>query len=149
MYVTVDVYDYVETDVEINTSFINGLQERLEYFVEKNFEKEEDRNKYKEHVDAIVELLEKEKDNNYSLSDVSVYIDQVDVDENDIPEKDNYDDGYEDAKNELEQYRDRLKSLKSPLFLKIERKAYNYGKQEEITREDCKELSELFESGHF
>ena len=68
MYVTVDVYDYVETDVEINTSFINNLQERLEYFVEKNFEKEEDRNKYKEHIDAIVELLEKEKDNNYSLS---------------------------------------------------------------------------------
>ena len=149
MYVTVDVYDYVETDVEINNSFINSLQERLEYFVEKNFEKEEDRNKYKEHIDTIVELLEKEKDNNYSLSDVSVYIDQVDVDENDIPEKDNYDDGYEDAKNELEQYRDRLKSIKSPLLLKIERKAYNYGKQEEITREDCKELSELFESGHF
>ena len=58
MYVNVDVYDYVETDVEINNSFINSLQERLEYFVEKNFEKEEDRNKYKEHIDAIVECIE-------------------------------------------------------------------------------------------
>lgn len=149
MYVNVDVYDYVEADVEINESFIDKLQDRLEYFVEKNFEKEEDRDKYQEHIDAIIELLGKEKYNNYSLSDVSIYIDQVDVDDDNIPEKDNYGNGYEDAKNELEQYKDRLKSLKSPLLLKIERKAYNYGKQEEITREDCKELSELFESGHF
>ena len=148
MYTRVDVYDNVEADVTINTEFKEKLEDRLGFFIEKFIEKEEDKEKYQEAVDKVMELLEK-AGNSYELANVDCYIDQVDVDEDDIPMKDNYDDGYDAAKEEVEKTIDRVKSLKSPLIMKIERKAFNYGKQEDITREDCKELIELIEAGYF
>lgn len=148
MYTRVDVYDNVEADVTINTEFKEKLEDRLGFFIEKFIEKEEDKEKYQEAVDKVMELLEK-AGNSYELTSVDCYIDQVDVDEDDIPMKDNYDDGYDAAKEEVEKTIDRVKSLKSPLIMKIERKAFNYGKQEDITRKDCKELIELIEAGYF
>lgn len=148
MYVNVDVYDTIEADVTINSEFREKLEDKLGFFIEKYIENEEDKEKYKNAVDMVIELLEK-SGNSYELTNIDCYVDNVEVDDDNLPIKDNYDDGYDAAKEEVEKTIDRVKSLKSPLITKIERKAFNYGKQEEITREDCRELIDLIEAGYF
>lgn len=148
MYVSIDVYDTVEGDVTINSEFREKLEDRLGFFIEKYIENKEDKEKYQDAVDKVMELLEK-SGNNYELTNVDCFVDHVEVDDNDIPEKDNYNEGYEAAQEEVERIRDNVKCMKSPLIMKIERKAFNYGKQEDLTREDCKEIIDLFESGYF
>ena len=148
MYVNVDVYDTIEADVTINSEFREKLEDKLGFFIEKYIENKEDKEKYKNAVDMVIELLEK-SGNSYELTNIDCYVDNVEVDDDNLPIKDNYDDGYDAAKEEVEKTIDRVKSLKSPLITKIERKAFNYGKQEEITREDCRELIDLIEAGYF
>lgn len=148
MYVNVDVYDTVEGDVTINNEFKEKLEDKLGFFIEKFIENKEDKEEYQNAVDKIMNLLQK-AGNKYELTDVDCYVDSVEVDDDNLPIKDNYDDGYDAAKEEMEKAIDHVKSCKSPLIMKIERKAFNYGKQEEITREDCRELIDLIEAGYF
>lgn len=148
MYVSVDVYDIVEGDVTINNEFREKLEDKLGFFIEKFIENKEDKEKYQNAVDMVIELLEK-SGNSYELTNIDCYVDSVEVDDDNLPIKDNYDDGYDAAKEEVEKVIDHVKSCKSPLITKIERKAFNYGKQEEITREDCRELIDLIEAGYF
>lgn len=145
MYVDVDVYDTVEGDVTINNEFREKLEDRLNFFIEKFIENKKDKEEYQNAVDKIMNLLQK-AGNEYELTNVDCYIDEVQVDSDNLPENDNYDNGYEDAKEECAKEKDFYKSLKSSLILKLNHKAYSFGNQEEITCEDCREILDLLEN---
>ena len=145
MYVDVDVYDTVEGDVIINNEFREKLEDKLGFFIEKFIENKEDKEEYQNAVDKIMNLLQK-TGNEYELTNVDCYIDQVQVNSDSLPENDNYNDGYDDAKKECVKEKDFYKSLKSSLILKLNHKDYNFGNQEEITREDCHEILDLLEN---
>ena len=76
--------------------------------------------------------------------EVEANIDEVYVDEDDLPKPDEtYDDGYEDAMNLIQNERTAITQLYGCLFQKIEHLAYGYGNQDPLTKEDIQTIREL------
>lgn len=76
--------------------------------------------------------------------EVEANIDEVYVDEDDLPKTDEtYDDGYEDAMNLIQNERTAITQLYGCLFQKIEHLAYGYGNQDPLTKEDIQTIREL------
>ena len=98
------------------------------------------------HINKLLDLLKNEE------ITVEGYIRDCEVDEDEIVEAYNrinnedddgtYEDGYNDAKAEIKENQKRMKFSSKALW-KLEKIAYNFGNQEEITREDCREILRL------
>ena len=76
--------------------------------------------------------------------EVEANVDEVYVDEDDLPKPDEtYDDGYEDAMNLIRNERTAITQLYGCLFQKIEHLAYGYGNQDPLTKEEIQTIREL------
>ena len=76
--------------------------------------------------------------------EVEANVDEVYVDEDDLPKSDEtYDDGYENAINLIQNERLAIVQSYGCLFQKIEHLAYGYGNQDPLTKEEIQTIRDL------
>lgn len=83
---------------------------------------------------------------------VDAMIDEIDLDEDVIDEAysdlhgdSTYDDGVNDACNNIRKYKLSMKQKHGMLLYKLDKLAYNYGKQESLTKDEIKTIKELLD----
>lgn len=83
---------------------------------------------------------------------VNATIDEIDLDEDVIDEAYSYlhdcatyDDGVNDACNNIRKYKHLMKQKYGTLLYKLDKLAYNYGKQESLTKDEIKTIKELLD----
>lgn len=135
MYNTVTINDYKDIDIEFDDDNIRRIKAQFKHVLD---------NRNLKHINKLLDLLKNEE------ITVEGYIRDCEVDEDEIVEAYNrinnedgtYEDGYNDAKDEIKENQRRMK-FSSKVLWKLEKIAYNFGNQEEITREDCREILHL------
>lgn len=144
------MYTYVtlDSDQDVNLEFDQTNNKRiLEKFKSWN-------DKSHEYSNEEIEKLEESLDMLYHYPNtfqVEANVDEVELSEDTIKDayKDihsyegSYDDGYEDGISHIRKYKQDIQYKHSILFQKLEHLCFNYGKQEELTKDELKTIRDL------
>lgn len=79
--------------------------------------------------------------------EVEATVDEVYIDEDDLRDeiKGDYDDGYSEAMESVENEREAIYQVYGCLLQKLERLAYGYGNQEPLTQDELKKIKEIID----
>ena len=137
---------YVDIDddqiVTLEFSSYNSLQ-ILDQFKKWNDKKgmydENDIKKIEESLDMLGDVTKG--------FEVEATVDEVYIDEDDLRNEINgdYDDGYSEAMESVENEREAVYQVYGCLLQKLERLAYGYGNQEPLTQDELKKIKEIID----
>lgn len=144
------MYTYVtlDSDQDVNLEFDRTNNKRiLEKFKNWNDKSHEYSNEEMEKLEESLDMLY-----HYPTTfQVEANVDEVELSENTIEDayKDihsyegSYDDGYEDGISHIRKYKQDIQYKYNILFQKLEHLCFNYGKQEELTKDELKIIRDL------
>lgn len=140
---TVNINDYSDVEIQFNESTINSI---IQQFVKK-FSKRYTPEEINEISNALKKL-----NTNFNEYNLSVFINDIDLDEDiideaygDIHEVGTYNNGYEDGIDHIRKYKKEMKITNGLLLQKLDHLAYGYGSQEPLTKDEIKKIKELLD----
>lgn len=140
----INVNDVQEVDLEFDEDNCEKIFDKFKKWNDKAHQySDEELNKLNEALDMLFHYP-----NSFN---VDANVDEIEVSEDDIDEayvdihgtSGGYDDGYEDGISHIRKYKQDIQYKYSILFQKLERLCFNYGKQEELTKDELKIIRDL------
>lgn len=147
MYCTVEIQSNCEVDIDFSeTCVIKGFERNID-----NCNKFDD-----EEKEILYKALNIFKENNVEFRDITAYVHDAEVDEDEICDvynscdlgddnDDCYEDGYDAAIDKVNDVRHKIKQLHGTLFQKLEQQVYHFGNPKQLTEEDLREILDIFE----
>lgn len=139
----VDINEYIDVEIQFDEDTRNSI---IQQFIKKC------KNGYTEtEINEIKNALKK-LDINSNDYNLSVFINDIDLDEDtidkaygDIHKVGTYNNGYEDGIEHIRKYKKDMKITNGLLLQKLDHLAYSYGNQEPLTKDEIKKIKELLE----
>jgi DNA repair ATPase RecN len=140
MYHSINVNSNQDVEIQFDVINCNRILKTLEKKVENKIITQNE-------ADQIKESLEKLKDINFNLdayiTDVDINEDEIDTAYGEIHKYGTYNDGYNDGINHILNYKKEVQYKHGLLLQKLEHLCFNYGKQEELTKDELKTIRDL------